>query len=147
VVVAVTLAAMLAAGFLLAPVIDEGPTLCPTRLAFGIPCPSCGITRACCAATRGHFVDSISYHLFGPLVVAGALVLVPALIVEAARRRRIAVLSRVLYSMKLGWSFAAVLIAYHVVRLVHLGVSGELGQAMKLSLVSSLVHRVASFFA
>lgn len=44
---------------------------CPTKLAFGVPCPGCGLTRACLALFTGQFSESLFYHplaiIFGPL--------------------------------------------------------------------------------
>ncbi|MCR5692340.1 MAG: DUF2752 domain-containing protein [Eubacterium sp.] len=40
---------------------------CPFRLAFGIPCPCCGMTRAVRSACMGHFGQSFHYHPLWPL--------------------------------------------------------------------------------
>jgi Protein of unknown function (DUF2752) len=44
------------------PVTTPGPTLCGSRLAFGIPCPLCGGTRGAALALRGHVAESIAYN-------------------------------------------------------------------------------------
>lgn len=51
-----------------------GLTVCPTAGLFGIPCPSCGLTRATLALLRGRIAESLALH---PLVV----VVLPALAV------------------------------------------------------------------
>jgi hypothetical protein len=57
------------------------PLLCPLRTVTGIPCPLCGITRACVAAVRGDVTASLEYNPAGIAVVLFALALLarPAL--------------------------------------------------------------------
>ena len=38
------------------------PPFCPMRLVFGIPCPSCGLTRATRLALGGHFSAATAMH-------------------------------------------------------------------------------------
>lgn len=35
---------------------------CPIKFLSGIPCPGCGMTRACIAALRFDFVDALYFH-------------------------------------------------------------------------------------
>lgn len=35
---------------------------CPIKRTFGVPCPSCGMTRACKAAFHLDFVSAFHYH-------------------------------------------------------------------------------------
>ncbi len=52
------------------------PTLaCPLRSTTGIPCPMCGMTRACVAAVHGDFVGSLRYNPAGILLIAVAVAL------------------------------------------------------------------------
>jgi Protein of unknown function (DUF2752) len=51
------------------------PLGCPLRSLTGIPCPLCGMTRACVAAVHGHLTASLSYNPAGILVVVAAVVL------------------------------------------------------------------------
>ncbi len=44
-------------------------TLCTFRLATGLPCPGCGVTRAVCLVTRGYWIDSLHRHPAGLAVV------------------------------------------------------------------------------
>lgn len=46
-----------------------GPTLCPLRLAFDIPCPLCGGTRTAHALLTGRWADAIATN---PLVTISA---------------------------------------------------------------------------
>lgn len=58
------------------------PLACPLRAATGIPCPLCGMTRACVAAVHGHLGSSLAFNPAGVLVllVAVAAVLRPQLL-------------------------------------------------------------------
>jgi hypothetical protein len=66
---------------------DDGPALCPFRVATGLPCPFCGGTRAMAAAARGDLGTAFSYHGVWP-IVAVLLVLAGAGGVAAARTGR-----------------------------------------------------------
>jgi len=48
---------------------------CPLRTATGIPCPLCGMTRACVAAVHGHIGQSLAFNPGGILVVGFAVAL------------------------------------------------------------------------
>jgi hypothetical protein len=55
----------------LAPVVEDGPTICPFALCTGMACPGCGMTRAATRLVRGDFAAALTLH---PLVPAVALV-------------------------------------------------------------------------
>jgi hypothetical protein len=50
------------------------PLACPLRALTGIPCPFCGMTRACVAAVHGHLATSLAFNPAGVVVVVAALV-------------------------------------------------------------------------
>ena len=50
------------------------PLACPLRATTGIPCPFCGMTRACVAAVHGHLGTSLAFNPAGALVVIAAIV-------------------------------------------------------------------------
>ncbi len=64
--------------------------LCPFKTITGLPCPTCGVTRAVMAMTR---LDLAAALAFNPLAVAGAILggiyLLYAAIVLAARLPRL----------------------------------------------------------
>ena len=53
---------------------------CPTRIIWGIPCPSCGTTRAVRALFHGEWMASLYYNPLG-ILVALMMVVVPLWIV------------------------------------------------------------------
>ena len=124
---------ILAASFACASYVQDGPILCPLRLATGIPCPACGLTRSFCAVAAGHPAEAFAEHLLGPVAFACAAGLAVAWGLEAATGRRVAWLHRLAYSQRAAWALAAVLVAYHAVRLVRWGVSGELAEWIQAS--------------
>lgn len=68
------------------PVLPVHPALaCPLRSATGIPCPFCGMTRACVALVHGHLARSLAFNPAGVLVIAFAV----ALLVRPAWLRRL----------------------------------------------------------
>ena len=56
------------------PLVPHPSIACPLRAATGIPCPMCGMTRACAAAVHGHFASSLAFNPAGVLLVLAALV-------------------------------------------------------------------------
>ena len=44
--------------------------LCLLKALTGLPCPTCGLTRAVCHAVQGDWLGSFSFHPAGILVVA-----------------------------------------------------------------------------
>ena len=65
----------------------EGPTLCPFRLATGLPCPLCGTTRSLMALGRGDVEASVAYSPLGLLLSLAAVAFAVGLARAAARRR------------------------------------------------------------
>jgi hypothetical protein len=64
-------APILAAAFLsVAPIGDDGPTVCPFALVTGTACPGCGMTRAAGYLIRGDLASALRYH---PLVILVAV--------------------------------------------------------------------------
>lgn len=47
-----------------------GPTSCPLRLALGVPCATCGMTRAFAAMLHGDFAYALEANLAAPLAFA-----------------------------------------------------------------------------
>lgn len=90
------LALALLAGSLLLPLLafdwimsPQALVLCPLRAVTGIPCPSCGLTRALAQLERGHLAEAVRFHPFAPLVFLLALALVLMLVFELATGRTV----------------------------------------------------------
>jgi hypothetical protein len=90
------LALALLAGSLLLPLLafdwvtsPRSLVLCPFRAVTGIPCPSCGLTRALAHLERGHLAQALKFHPFSPLILVLALVLFILLLLELVTHERI----------------------------------------------------------
>jgi hypothetical protein len=68
---------------------------CVVRLALGVPCPACGLTRATIAAARLDFGAALRWHpLSLPLMAAAALTVAAAFVTgDAAWRRLVTVVT------------------------------------------------------
>jgi hypothetical protein len=49
---------------------------CPFFRLTGIPCPGCGLTRACLLLLRGEVRDSIRFHAFAPVFIVFISILI-----------------------------------------------------------------------
>ena len=90
------LALALLAGSLLLPLLafdwvtsPQALVLCPLRAVTGIPCPSCGLTRALAHLERGHLAQALKFHPFSPLILILALALFILLLLELATHKSI----------------------------------------------------------
>lgn len=84
------LALVSALGALGGAVLASGLPLCPTASLFGIPCPSCGLTRASIALLRGDLHGAMHFHPLAPLLLPLIALLVGdgvARYVTASKRR------------------------------------------------------------
>jgi hypothetical protein len=113
-------------------VIDWDWLQCPILYFTGVPCPSCGMTRAFLAIAQGDFSGAIAFHLFSPLIFACFLGLAGHLIVEIVKKRRISTsLSRFVLRSRTLVIFLLCVLLYHSVRLFHLWSTGELVVAVQ----------------
>jgi hypothetical protein len=53
------------------------PVVCPLRRFFGIPCPTCGVTRSVVDLLQGRPSESFAAHRLGALVLAAILFQLP----------------------------------------------------------------------
>jgi hypothetical protein len=78
-VLAIFLTGLLARAFL-----DAGLSWrCPSMVVLGLPCPSCGTTRALAALSQLHFLDALRLN---PLLVLGLAALMLAPFLEFSRQ-------------------------------------------------------------
>jgi hypothetical protein len=63
---------------------------CPMLRSTGIPCPGCGLSRACGAFVRGDWATWAAFHLFAPPFLLAAAILLAATVLPATHRDRLA---------------------------------------------------------
>lgn len=73
---------------LVKPAAGHDATLCVFRNLTGLPCPTCGSTRAALAVARGHPLEALALN---PLVTAAAFAFLAWLAVRVCLRTRIEV--------------------------------------------------------
>ena len=67
------------------------PWTCPIKAVLGIPCPGCGLSRACVCLLHGQWGAAMQAHAFAPLLVlAVGLIGITALLPARARQGVIA---------------------------------------------------------
>jgi hypothetical protein len=94
---------------------------CPLKMALGIPCPGCGLTRASVALLRGEFATAFRTHAFAPALLLGVLAFAVAGFLPAARRDAFASLvGRVERRTRVAYVVLAALLVYWSVRLLFL---------------------------
>ncbi|MFY7805728.1 MAG: DUF2752 domain-containing protein [Limnoraphis robusta] len=100
---------------------------CPLMRYVGIPCPGWGLTRSLMAIVRGDINQAISYHLFGPLVLAGFVIAALHLSLELILNKQLNYFYvQWLKNPKLQIFCFLILQGYHGVRLQKLWQLGEL---------------------
>ena len=109
---------VLTLSWIYAPWAAMGPVLCPLRSLTGLSCPGCGLTRSFCAAAHGDFTASLDFHPLGPVLFLATLAVIPLLLFEVIRKRRIESVHQTLFSSRGAWVGASVLVAIQLIRLV-----------------------------
>lgn len=105
---------VLVVSYVYAPYVHDGPVVCLLRGLVGIPCPSCGLTRAFCALSHFELREALRYHALSPLVFAAVVATPFVSAYEVATRRPV---SRPwLFSSKLAWGLATLFLIHHAVR-------------------------------
>lgn len=59
--------------------------VCGFKHLTGLPCPTCGLTRALCCAVHGDWAQSLAYHPAGPLLALALFAWMLWLAAEAYR--------------------------------------------------------------
>lgn len=96
--------------------IETSQSLCPFKLLTGLPCPGCGITKSIIFLYKGDIMKSLTYHIFGPLVILFCVVSVFVLTLEIITRKEY--LNKLFYNSKVAYMLGFVLATYHITRLV-----------------------------
>jgi len=137
-VVGLAMLVILVISVLYAPWSTTGPVLCPLRLATGIPCPGCGLTRSFCAMARGDLHHAFQFHLLGPLLFLATMVAVPLMLYQWRSGRRVNWFISLMFSTRVAGALAIALIGFHVVRLLQLASTGALMAQMHHSWLGRL---------
>ncbi len=85
---------------------------CPFKTVTTLPCPGCGMTRACHAALQGDWASMLRLNPFGPLfAVFWGLVGIGLVLPGRARRRYVEGLGRIeLFTRWPAWILSAMLL-------------------------------------
>ena len=83
----------------------------------GFPCPGCGITKSLVYFYEGDIYKSLSYHIFGPFVIAFSVLTIIVLATELITKKEY--FASWLYNKKLAYGLAIFLAVYHFVRVVY----------------------------
>jgi hypothetical protein len=78
----------LAVAFVAPAAVEDGPVVCPFRLATGLPCPGCGLARSWSALAQGDPSEAFARHPFGPLLLVLAVAALLAVGRSLIRRAR-----------------------------------------------------------
>jgi Protein of unknown function (DUF2752) len=111
------LAALCAAALMAPADAVNGPVVCPFRLATGLPCPGCGMTRAWVFVAHGRIRDALSANPFVLVTLPAAITLVLLVGAALVRRRPLPDLTGVTRSLGLK-VVVAVWLGFAIVRLV-----------------------------
>lgn len=65
----------------------HGPVVCPFRLATGLPCPGCGLTRSWVYWMHGDWKDGMIANPFGIVLLAAAVGFLAGVVSNAVRGR------------------------------------------------------------
>lgn len=97
----------------------QGLTVCPLRATTGIPCGSCGMTRACTELARGDLVAASGHHLAAIPFGLFVLTLIAMLGIEAAAGKPIVKPQWNRWSGIIIWSALAIVLVGWIVNLVN----------------------------
>jgi hypothetical protein len=98
------------------------PSICPFYQATGLPCPTCGLTRAFVCIAHGRLMESLHWHPLGLPVFAAAVLFWTEYAARVfAGRRLFRIPPRV--GSRLAWSSAALLFAVGITRIAVLVVT------------------------
>ncbi|MDD2823642.1 MAG: DUF2752 domain-containing protein [Bacteroidales bacterium] len=96
--------------------LQASQSFCPFKMLTGLPCPGCGMVKSMVSLYRGAWMESLEYHLFGPLMVLFSVCALVVMIIELIRGKEIPL--RWLYSPGVAWGVAATLGTWHLARII-----------------------------
>lgn len=96
--------------------LDFEQSFCPLKATTGFPCMSCGITKSIVYFYDGNIIKSLSYHLFGPLLVGFCLFVIVILAIELKTQK--VYFRKWILNRKSAYYLVAVLFVYHCIRII-----------------------------
>ncbi len=103
---------------------------CPIRHLTGIPCPTCGMTRAFMALARGNLNEAVTYHLFSPLLFAGFIIALVHVSCELGLGHKIPGFYNLWLQKNKLKLFLLVYISYYILRLYYWNRTGNFYPAL-----------------
>lgn len=96
--------------------LESEQSFCPFKMLTGFPCPGCGITKSLVYIYEGDLLKSITFHLFGPVVLVLSLYFLIKLSLELYYKKLF--FANTFNKKKWTYVFVALLIVYHLIRIV-----------------------------
>lgn len=112
--------------------LETAQSLCPLKMLTGFPCPGCGITKSLVYFYEGDLWRSLTFHLFGPSLVLFSLVTIVVLTTELITKKEY--FNAYLYNKKMAYFLAAILVVYHIIRLVYFIKTNDFDSILKQSI-------------
>lgn len=121
----------------------RGPVICPLRGFTGLPCPSCGLTRAFAALVRGDLWTAVGWNALC-LPLALLLFLAPLVaLYELAAGRAASFYRPWLFSPVVARAAVATVVTYHLIRCAFWAANGTL---VNEYLTTSWTYRLWQFW-
>jgi hypothetical protein len=95
--------------------LETDQSYCPFKMLTGFPCPGCGITKSLVYFYEGDIYKSLSYHIFGPLVIGFSVLTIAVLVTEIITQKEY--FTKWMYNKKLAYALGIFLAVYHLIRL------------------------------
>jgi hypothetical protein len=121
--------------------------VCPVRHWTGIPCPTCGMTRAFMAIVRGDLSQALTEHLLGPFLFLVFVITAAHVALELLTGHRVkAFYEKVLRRRELQLLCLLLAWSYYALRLYYLSNTGELSLAFRHSPLGNLLSSASVAF-
>ncbi|MFY7963685.1 MAG: DUF2752 domain-containing protein [Chitinophagaceae bacterium] len=112
--------------------LENEQSYCPFKMLTGFPCPGCGITKSLINVYQGNIIESLYFHLFGPLTFLFCITVVIVLTTELITKKEY--LRNIFYSKKLAYFWGISLAIYHLIRLGYFIHQNSLSDILKQSI-------------
>ncbi len=113
---------------------------CPILALTGVPCPSCGMTRAFTALVQGHFDQAIAYHLLSPAIFIGFAIAALHLGIEQVTQQHLQTpIAQIMANPNVWIALGVIFFGYYVIRLYHLMQTGEFMPGLAIAPIDSIL--------